>query len=178
MFGYMKIENTRIDLIKPYPHNPRKNDKTIVKVSKSIQKHGWQQPIVVDRDGVIVVGHTRYGAAKKLGLSEVPVIWARDMSEDQARAYRIMDNRSHDLTKWDIVELKAEMDDLPDLEATGFSLKELDDILFPEAGLIGKNEKYRTKNYVVIECDSMEDLEKIQSQIKEKGFLKCRKNYY
>jgi len=178
MFGYMKIENTKIDLIKPYPHNPRKNDKTIVKVSKSIQKHGWQQPIVVDRDGVIVVGHTRYGAAKKLGLPEVPVIWARDMSEDQARAYRIMDNRSHDLTKWDIVELKAEMDDLPDLEATGFSLKELDDILFPEAGLIGKNEKYRTKNYVVIECDSMEDLEKVQGQIKEKGFLKCRKNYY
>lgn len=174
----MNIELTNIDDIKPYPHNPRKNDNTIDSLVESIRKYGWQQPIVVDNEGFIVVGHSRYAAAKKLNLVEVPVIWARDLTEKQSRAYRIMDNKSHDFTKWDIVELKFELEDLEDLDATGFSLKELDDILYPEAGLVGNDSKYNPEFHAIIECNSQEDLDMVKELLAQKGWQDCRTNIY
>ena len=89
----MKIEFRKISDIIPYEHNPRINDAAVDAVARSIQEFGFRQPIVVDTDGVIVVGHTRWKAAKKLGLETVPVHVATELTPEQIRAYRIADNR-------------------------------------------------------------------------------------
>jgi site-specific DNA-methyltransferase (adenine-specific) len=173
----MDIVKKLINEIKPYPHNPRRNTDTIDKVKISIKKYGFNQPIVVDKSMSIVVGHTRYAAARELGLTEVPVVIA-DLDEKQARAYRIMDNKAHDFTKWDVVDLKKEIESLPNVEATGFRLKELDDILFPELGLIGKDHQHNRKHHIIVQCDSREDMDQVETQIKQKGFKKCRQSWF
>ena len=174
----MKIEYVPIKDIRPYPHNPRKNDATIEKVRMSLEKFGWQQPIVVDKAGVIIVGHTRYAAAKEAGYQRVPVVKAVELNDRQVRAYRIMDNKAHDWTRWDRVELKYELDDFEDLDITGFTLKELDEILYPEAGLVGNESKYKSQHHVIVECNSEEDLIMIEEHLTKKGFGPCRKNMY
>ncbi|MEX0653994.1 MAG: ParB N-terminal domain-containing protein, partial [Phycisphaeraceae bacterium] len=92
----MKIEIRNIERLRPYEQNPRQNDAAVDAVAQSLKEFGFRQPIVVDTDGVIVVGHTRYKAAKKLGIEKVPVHVARDLTPEQARAYRIADNKSAD----------------------------------------------------------------------------------
>ncbi len=82
----MKIEQRKLSDIKPYEQNPRHNDEAVDAVAASIAQFGFRQPIVVDKDYVIVVGHTRWKAAQKLGLTKVPVHVARELTEDQARA--------------------------------------------------------------------------------------------
>jgi len=84
----MKVEQWKIGDIKPYENNPRINEDAVEKTAMSIREYGWQQPIVVDHDGVIIVGHTRLKAAKSLGLTECPVLVAEDLSGAQAKAYR------------------------------------------------------------------------------------------
>ena len=149
----MNIEWRDIDSVKPYPANARKNDDTVAQIAESLRKYGWQQPIVVDPQSVIVVGHTRHKAARELGYSQVPVVVA-ELDNKQARAYRIMDNKSHDYTRWDVEELKYELESIDDVEATQFSLKELDEILHPEFGLIdGKKQgRLRGVHRVILEC--------------------------
>jgi len=97
----MKITTVKIDSIKPYGKNPRKNDGAVDAVAESIKEFGFRQPIVVDADNVIVCGHTRWKAAKKLGMKEVPVHVAADLTPDQCKAYRIADNSTRDLSSWD-----------------------------------------------------------------------------
>lgn len=102
-----KIKNRRwkstpISKLIPYPKNPRKiTDKSVQAVADSIKNFGFNQAIAVDKDGVIVVGHTRYHAAKLLGMKSVPVVVLDDLSEDQIRKYRIADNKSGELNSWD-----------------------------------------------------------------------------
>lgn len=124
----MRVEMVNISDIKPYKRNPRKNENAVDKVAESIKQFGWQQPIVVDKDGVIIVGHTRYKAAKKLGFTEVPVLWATDLTEKQVRAYRLADNKTNELAEWDIVLLDEELADIDigiDMSAFGFELDEI-----------------------------------------------------
>ncbi|WP_278338641.1 ParB N-terminal domain-containing protein, partial [Varibaculum cambriense] len=110
-----KALETPINLIKPAPDNPRKiPEKAVEQVAKSIQEFGWQQPLVTDKDRVIIAGHTRYLAAKKLGLKTVPCIKATHLTPKQAHAYRIADNRSHDYTTWDYPELIQQINELDD----------------------------------------------------------------
>src|SRR3954467_15568559 len=97
----MQIEMWSIDRVKPYDKNPRINDAAVDAVARSLQEFGWRQPIVVDEAGVIIVGHTRYKAALKLGYTEVPVHVATGLSPAQARAYRIADNQTAALSAWD-----------------------------------------------------------------------------
>lgn len=85
----LTIELRSIGDIRPYPNNPRTNDNAVAAVAASIREYGWRQPIVVDSDGVIICGHTRYKAAQKLGLDQVPVHVATDLSPEKIRAYRI-----------------------------------------------------------------------------------------
>ena len=101
----MKVEQRPIGTIKPYEANPRINDPAVDAVAKSIEEFGFRQPIVVDQEGVIVVGHTRWKAAAKLGLAEVPVHVARDLTPEQRKAYRIADNKTADFATWDIERL-------------------------------------------------------------------------
>lgn len=97
----MQIEQMPLHKITPYVRNPRKNDPAVDAVAESISRYGFQQPIVVDANHVIVVGHTRYKAARKLGLTTVPVLVAQDLDEDQVAAYRLADNRTNQYAKWD-----------------------------------------------------------------------------
>ena len=122
-----------IDDLIPYIRNPRKNDEAATKVAASIKEFGFKQPIVVDKNMIIVAGHTRLLAAQKLGLKKVPVIIADDLTESQIKAYRIADNRVAEEAEWDYDLLKLEINDLVDLDfnliETGFSQDELDNIL-------------------------------------------------
>ena len=110
----MQIVDTPIDAIRPYPNNPRINEGGVDAVAKSIQEFGWQQPIVVDKNGVIIVGHTRYKAAQKLGLDKVPVVTADKLSDKQVKAYRLADNKVADKTIWDNKKLLDELDGIGD----------------------------------------------------------------
>ena len=105
----MQIQERKLETIRPYPNNPRRNDEAVQAVAASIREFGWKQPIVVDRDGVIIVGHTRYKAAQELGLEKVPVLVADDLTEEQARAYRLADNKVAEFSFFDTEKLTAEI---------------------------------------------------------------------
>src|SRR5687767_12521937 len=108
----MLVELWPIERVKPYFRNPRVNDAAIDAVAASLKEFGWRQPIVVDTEGVIVVGHTRWKAAQKLGLAKVPVHIATDLSPQQIQAYRIADNQTATIAEWDKELLPLELADL------------------------------------------------------------------
>lgn len=116
----MKVKNVSIDSIKPYENNPRDNDGGVDAVANSIKEFGWQQPIVVDKDNIIIVGHTRYKAAKKLGMDKVPVVVADSLSPEQVKAYRLADNKTGELTDWDMGLLDDELADIADIDMSDF----------------------------------------------------------
>lgn len=116
----MKVQSMSITDIKPYPKNPRDNDAGVDAVANSIKEFGWQQPIVVDKDNVIIVGHTRYKAAKKLGKDKVPVVVADNLSPEQVKAYRLADNKTGELTDWDMGLLDDELGDITDINMSDF----------------------------------------------------------
>ncbi len=124
------MQNIQIEEIIPYSRNPRKNQH-VDKVATSIKEFGFQQPIVVDKNMVVIVGHTRLLASQKLGLKEVPVLVA-DLSESKAKAYRIADNRLNEDSNWDDELLNLELIDLQkddyDLDSLGFEKNELEKI--------------------------------------------------
>jgi DNA modification methylase len=125
----MKIEMRDIASIKPYDNNPRFNDVAVDAVARSIQEFGFRQPIVVDEDGVIIVGHTRYKAALKLGMKKVPVHLAKGLTPAQAKAYRIADNQTATMSSWNEdllpIELAALQEMDFDLDLTGFSAEDI-----------------------------------------------------
>lgn len=124
-----QIEMWPIDRVRPYENNPRHNEEAVAAVAASIKEFGFPQPIVVDNDGVIIVGHTRLKAAKKLGLERVPVIVATHLTPDQVRAYRIADNKTAELAEWNYdllpLELSALQEANYDLGLLGFNSEEL-----------------------------------------------------
>ena len=122
--GVKQIVYKRLNEIKPYPNNPRNNDNAVEAVANSIKRFNFQNPIIVDSDGVIVAGHTRYKAAKKLGLKTVPCLVADDLNEEQINAFRLADNRVGELATWDLDTLKVELDNIGevDLSGMGFDL--------------------------------------------------------
>lgn len=124
----IQITQTPLTDIQPYPNNPRKNNKAIDVVAESIKEYGFQQPIVVDKNGVIIVGHTRYYASKKLKLSQVPVIVADNLTDVQIDAYRIADNKTNEYADWDEDVLIAELEQILKInqnQLTGFTEDEL-----------------------------------------------------
>ncbi len=132
----MNIIYKKLDEIRPYEKNPRKNDEAVDLVMKSIDEFGFKVPLVIDKDGIIVTGHTRYKAAQKLRLEKVPCIIADDLTDKQIKAFRLADNKVSEVSKWDEKLLKEELDDLSDwfdMEDYGFKYdwdedeEELDD---------------------------------------------------
>jgi len=125
----MNIELRDIGTIHPYPGNPRQNDEAVDAVAASLKEFGFRQPIVVDAEGVIVVGHTRFKAAKKLGLTQVPVHVATDLTVAQVKAYRISDNATNEIAEWDYELLPIELTALKDMNfelgLLGFDPEEL-----------------------------------------------------
>lgn len=116
----MEIVNKKIDELKMYEKNPRKNDDSVEYVANSIKEFGFKVPIVIDKNNVIVTGHTRYKASKKLGLQEVPCIVADDLTPEQIKAFRIADNKVTEKSSWDLDLLKEEFDGLLDFDMTEF----------------------------------------------------------
>lgn len=129
----MQITNMKLSEIHPYEKNPRFNDDAVDAVAKSIREFGWRSPIVVDKEHVIVCGHTRFKAAQKLGLAEVPVHIAGDLTPEQIQAYRIADNKTAEIAEWNYDLLPLEIRELQDadfdLSLLGFDTDELDRLL-------------------------------------------------
>lgn len=112
----------------PYSNNPRNNDAAVDKVAESIKQFGFQNPVIIDKENVVIAGHTRLKAAEKLGLDEIPVIVA-DLSDDQARAYRLVDNKTAEFSEWDFDKLAEELNGIDlDLSAFDFDVEEMDEI--------------------------------------------------
>jgi ParB-like chromosome segregation protein Spo0J len=132
MEGKMQIELLKLDEITPYARNPRINAHAVEKVAASIKEFGFRQPIVTDGEHVIVAGHVRYEAAKRLGLKKVPVHVAEGLTPAQIKAYRITDNRVGEESEWDKALLQLEVTELGeeeyDTELLGFNVEELKEI--------------------------------------------------
>jgi site-specific DNA-methyltransferase (adenine-specific) len=139
-----QIQEVPIGDVKPYENNPRDNDRAVDALAKSIKSFGWQQPIVVDKNMVVIVGHTRLKAAKKLGAEKVPVVIAENLTDEQAKAYRLADNKTGENAVWDNKKLLEELSsfDTKDL-FTGFKTSEIFEDVLDEQGNspIDENEK-------------------------------------
>ena len=140
----MDIQMLKITEIVPYEKNPRKNDEAVQYVAESIKQFGFKVPIVIDKNKVIVTGHTRLKAAKKLKLKTVPCVIADDLTEEQVKAFRLADNKVSEAAEWDFDLLFDELEDLIDfdMEAFGFELPEDEEEEQEESTKL--NEKFRT----------------------------------
>ena len=129
----IKVIDIKLEDLKPYKRNPRKNNLSVEPLKRSIQKYGFNVPLVIDNNGEIITGHTRYIAAKELGLKSVPCVRKEDLNKKEIKEYRIADNKVAELSEWDEPLLSLEIDELvglgSDLTDIGFSKKELDDLL-------------------------------------------------
>lgn len=105
----MQIIEVKVNDLKEYENNPRINEKAIKPVMNSIQEFGFKVPLVIDKNNVIITGHTRVEAAKRLGLETVPCIIADDLSEEQIKAFRLVDNKTSEYAEWDFMKLEEEL---------------------------------------------------------------------
>lgn len=127
----MNITIVKLSQIKPYDKNPRKNERAVKAVAESIRQFGFRQPIVVDLNNVIICGHTRWFAAHSLGMEEVPVHVADNLTEQQIIAYRIADNKTAELASWDNELLSLELSKINEInmKELGFSEAEYDKLI-------------------------------------------------
>lgn len=139
----MDIVYKKISEIMPYPNNPRINDQAVEGVANSIKEFGFRQPIIIDKNNVIIAGHTRLKAAKKLGLTEVPTIKADDLTPEQVKAFRLVDNKTSELSAWDFSQLENEIASIKDIEMNDFGFEEL--LAIDDEGLSGSD---FTKQYL------------------------------
>ena len=168
----MQIVEKGIKDIKPYEKNPRKNDSAVDAVANSISQFGFRVPVVIDKDNVIVCGHTRYKAAKKLGLDKVPCVVADDLTDEQIKAYRLADNKVSELAEWDIDLLGEELDGIFDIDMSdfGFNLEEEEDTPTDREDLSDKvGETYE----VIVECVNEIEQEQIYNKLIGDGYS-CR----
>lgn len=116
----MNIVNVNINDIIPYDKNPRFNDEAVEYVANSIKEFGFKVPVVLDKNNVIVTGHTRVKACEKLGIKEIPCIYADDLTEEQVKAFRLADNKVGEIAQWDYDLLNIELDDILDINMNDF----------------------------------------------------------
>lgn len=119
----MNIIQEQVSNIKVYENNPRKNDQAVSAVAESIRSFGFKVPLVIDKENVIIAGHTRLKAAIRLGLEFVPCIVADDLTEEQVQAFRLADNKTGELAEWDFNALEAELFALQDIDMTSFGFE-------------------------------------------------------
>lgn len=174
----MNIVNKKIDELIPYEKNPRKNDEAVKYVAESIKAFGFKVPIVIDKNNVIVAGHTRYKASKKLKLTEVPCIVADDLTDEQIKAYRLADNKVAEKADWDFELLDAELDDLFDFDMTLFGFEDVleeteakDDayeVNVPEEPKSKPGDIYQLGRHRLMcgDSTSVEDVEKLMNGVK------------
>ena len=122
----MELVYLKLSEIKPYKKNPRKNKKAVDKVANSIKEFGFKSPIIVDKDKIIICGHTRYMAGIKLKLDKVPCLIANDLTDEQVKAYRIADNKVSEFAEWDFDLLDEEMQEILNIDMTDFGFEFVD----------------------------------------------------
>lgn len=147
----MEIIYKNIDELIPYENNPRLNDEAVEYVKNSIKEFGFKVPIVIDKDNIIIAGHTRIKASKELGIKDIPCIIADDLTEEQVKAFRLADNKVAEKSMWDYTKLDEELDSILDIDMSMFNFDinntndiNLDDYFGPE------QEKEKEKK--LIEC--------------------------
>ena len=166
----MQIIDKKIGEIKPYENNPRKNDNAVDAVASSISQFGFKNPIVIDGNNVIICGHTRYKAAKKLGLDVVPCVVADDLTDEQIKAYRLADNKVAELAEWDIDLLGDELDEIFDIDMSDFGF-DLSEEKPPEREDL--SDKVGETYEVIIECANEIEQEQIYNKLIGDGYS-CR----
>ncbi len=173
-----------LSAIHPYPGNPRVNDDAVAAVARSLAEFGFRQPIVVDTEGVIIAGHTRYKAAQKLGLDRVPIHVAKDLSPERVRAYRIADNASAEKSEWDFDLLPIELNALKsadyDLAMTALDPKAIASLLYGDGrhddektGTDPGDGAYREQYGVIVICRDAAQQEAVFERLKADGH-ECR----
>lgn len=174
----MDILNLGLEEIKPYEKNPRNNDNAVDAVAASIREFGFKVPIIIDKDNIIVAGHTRYKAAKKLGLKTVPCIKADDLTDEQVKAFRLADNKVSEQAEWDFELLNEELETITmDMDQFGFDLPEEetpteiieDDVPdVPEEPKSKYGQVYQLGNHILMCGDSTseEDVAKLMNGVK------------
>lgn len=159
MNSSISIVMRNIKDIIPYEKNPRKNDMAVDAVVSSIKEFGFKNPVIVDKDMVIIAGHTRYKAAKKLGIEEIPCISAEDLTEEQVKAFRIADNKTAELAEWNDDLLGKEMQGIINIDMSQFGFSVGEDELGEEM----QDDKYTLKvkipQYEITgECPEISDM--------------------
>ena len=171
----LQIIEKSITEITPYEKNPRKNDEAVEYVANSIKEFGFKVPIVIDKNGVIVAGHTRYKAAQELGLEKLPCIIADDLSEEQVKAFRLADNKVGELAEWDFDLLDDELDGIFDIDMSDFGF----DFGFEASGEspeeTAEPKKETSFNYteqygVIVMCAGEAEQEEIYNHLTEEGY--------
>lgn len=175
MSDKMRVEYWDIDRPIPYENNPRDNDKAVEKVANSIQEFGFQQPLVVDAGGVIIVGHTRLKAAQLLGLEQVPVVVAKNLTPAQAQMYRLADNKVAEFSTWDFEKLDVELEGLEvdfdmgefgfDAPHTGFGEPDETDDVGGETSF-----NYKEQYGVIVMCSDEADQERVYNRLTDEGY--------
>ena len=168
----MKIIDKKLKELKPYLNNPRHNGKAVPAVKESILKFGFKVPLVIDKNNVIVCGHTRFYASKEIGLETVPCIIADDLTEEQIAAFRLVDNRTSDFADWDFEKLAEELSELQDFDFEPFGF---DDLM---AGLSDKiiDENKQSILSLNVKGNDTEELNNLYNELVERGFVcKLRK---
>lgn len=179
----MQIISKKIEEIKEYENNPRNNDNAVEYVARFIKDFGFKIPIIVDKNNVIVAGHTRYKAAKELNLTEVPCIVADDLTDEQIKAFRLVDNKSAELAEWNLELLNIELENIHDIDMNlyNFELSELLDnvieddyeIELPEEPKTKDGDIYKLGNHYLMCGDSTKesDVAKLMNNNKADLFL-------
>ncbi len=161
----MQIIEKRIEELIDYENNPRHNEAAIGKVAASIEAFGFKVPIVIDKDNVIIAGHTRRKAAERLGMQTVPCIIADDLTEQQVKAFRLADNKTSEFAEWDFEKLNEELAELHDIDfdmsAFGFTIDMKEE--FDESDL---DDDVKKENVIVsINCNNVNDYESIKERL-------------
>lgn len=164
----MEVIQMNISDVKPYDRNPRKNDSAVKYVAESIKEFGFKQPIVVDKDNVIVCGHTRWKAAKKLKMKTVPVIVADDLTEEQIKAYRLADNKTSEAAEWDFDLLSDELDGIFDIDMELFGFE--DEPEEEEKEREDLSSSLDDEYCLVISCEDENQLEELYNEMQDRGF--------
>lgn len=164
----MQIITKKLADLRPYTRNPRKNDQAVDAVANSIREFGFKVPIVIDKNGEIIAGHTRYKAAKKMKLEEIPCIIADDLTEEQIKAFRLADNKVGELAEWDFDLLSDELDGIFDIDMKQFGFLEQED---NERNDI--SDKITTDEYELIVNGEENELQELYDRLISEGYV-CR----
>lgn len=170
-----KIVYKNVSELVPYENNPRNNDDAIDYVANSIKNFHFQVPIVIDKNNVVIAGHTRLKACHKLGIKEVPCIVADDLTPEQVKAFRLADNKTSELAEWDMDKLDIELGEIADIDMGDFGFdidiedQDFDDEKTPEDKDVGIDDE----KALVVDCENENEMEKTFEALTKEGY-KCR----